>query len=73
MWLFVLEESVAPIIYKLNYILMLNQKKMDNKKSMLGGDKSCGVWIKLCGVSRSRWIVAMYVTTQTKMGILAHA
>lgn len=27
MWLFVLEASLAPVIYKINYIVMLNQKK----------------------------------------------
>lgn len=68
MWLFVLEASLAPIIYQLNYILMLNQKKKINKNKtyMLGGYKSCGVWIKVCGVSTSLWIFDIYLTTTDK-------
>lgn len=38
---------------------------------MLGGYKSCGVWIKLCGVSRSLWNLIFTWLPQTKIGILA--
>lgn len=34
---------------------------------MLGGYKSCGVWIKVCGVSRSLWIFDIYLTTRDKV------